>query len=84
MRLDADAILTYDHRLGEAVRSAGLDVIAPQHDKRALIQTALRVGTRWGGDSRITSGCILAGRVMCRPRDGTGPREDWTSRSSSA
>lgn len=29
MRLDADAILTYDHRLGEAARSAGLDVIAP-------------------------------------------------------
>lgn len=29
MRIDADAILTYDHRLGEAARSAGLDVIAP-------------------------------------------------------
>ncbi|MFT4084356.1 MAG: type II toxin-antitoxin system VapC family toxin [Nocardioides sp.] len=29
MRIDADAILTYDRRLGEAARSAGLDVIAP-------------------------------------------------------
>lgn len=29
MRLDATAILTYDHRLGEAARAVGLDVIAP-------------------------------------------------------
>ncbi|MBZ2198991.1 type II toxin-antitoxin system VapC family toxin [Occultella gossypii] len=29
IRLDASGVLTYDHRLGEAVRSAGLDVIAP-------------------------------------------------------
>lgn len=29
MRLDAVAILTYDRRLSEAARSAGLDVIAP-------------------------------------------------------
>ncbi len=29
IRLDADAVLTYDHRLGEAAKSAGLDVIAP-------------------------------------------------------
>ncbi|WP_353810432.1 type II toxin-antitoxin system VapC family toxin [Agromyces chitinivorans] len=29
MRLDVDAVLTYDHRLGEAARSAGLDVVAP-------------------------------------------------------
>lgn len=29
MRLDVSAILTYDRRLGEAARSAGLDVIAP-------------------------------------------------------
>lgn len=29
MRLDADAVLTYDSRLGEAARSSGLDVIAP-------------------------------------------------------
>ncbi|QOR69869.1 type II toxin-antitoxin system VapC family toxin [Ruania alkalisoli] len=29
MRLDASAILTYDRRLGEAARSAGLNVIAP-------------------------------------------------------
>lgn len=29
MRLDVDAVLTYDHRLGEAARAAGLDVIAP-------------------------------------------------------
>lgn len=29
MRLDVLAILTYDHRLGEAARSAGFDVIAP-------------------------------------------------------
>lgn len=29
MRLDAEAVLTYDHRLGEAARAAGLDVIAP-------------------------------------------------------
>lgn len=29
MRIDAVAILTYDHRLGEAAKSAGLDVIAP-------------------------------------------------------
>lgn len=29
MRIDAGAILTYDHRLGEAARSAGLEVIAP-------------------------------------------------------
>lgn len=29
MRLDAVAILTYDRRLGEATRSAGLDVTAP-------------------------------------------------------
>lgn len=29
MRLDASAILTYDRRLGEAARSAGLDIIAP-------------------------------------------------------
>lgn len=29
IRLDAEAVLTYDHRLGEAARAAGLDVIAP-------------------------------------------------------
>lgn len=29
MRLDVSAVLTYDHRLGEAARSVGLDVIAP-------------------------------------------------------
>ena len=29
VRLDASAILTYDHRLGEAARLIGLDVIAP-------------------------------------------------------
>ena len=29
LRLDADAILTYDHRLGDAARSVGVDVIAP-------------------------------------------------------
>lgn len=29
IRLDASAVLTYDRRLGEAARSAGLDVIAP-------------------------------------------------------
>ena len=29
MRLDADAILTYDHRLAEAATAAGIDVIAP-------------------------------------------------------
>jgi len=29
MRLDVEAILTYDRRLGEAARAAGLDVIAP-------------------------------------------------------
>jgi uncharacterized protein len=29
MRLDARAVLTYDHRFGEAARSVGLDVIAP-------------------------------------------------------
>lgn len=29
MRLDVEAVLTYDQRLGEAARSAGLDVIAP-------------------------------------------------------
>lgn len=29
MRLDVDAVLTYDHRLGEAATSAGLEVIAP-------------------------------------------------------
>ncbi|MBN9175945.1 MAG: type II toxin-antitoxin system VapC family toxin [Microbacterium sp.] len=29
MRLDVNAILTYDHRLAEAALAAGLDVIAP-------------------------------------------------------
>jgi len=29
IRLDVDAVLTYDHRLAEAARAAGLDVIAP-------------------------------------------------------
>jgi len=29
IRLDASAVLTYDRRLGEAARAAGLDVIAP-------------------------------------------------------
>lgn len=29
MRLDVDAVLTYDHRLAEAATAAGLDVIAP-------------------------------------------------------
>ena len=29
MRLDVEAVLTYDHRLGEVARAAGLDVIAP-------------------------------------------------------
>ncbi|GAA1369633.1 PIN domain-containing protein [Brevibacterium luteolum] len=29
IRLDADAILTYDHRLAQAAESAGLTVIAP-------------------------------------------------------
>lgn len=30
VRLDASAILTYDHRLSEAARVLGLDVIAPR------------------------------------------------------
>lgn len=29
IRLNADAILTYDHRLGDAARSIGLEVISP-------------------------------------------------------
>lgn len=29
IRLDVDAVLTYDHRLGDAARAAGLDVVAP-------------------------------------------------------
>lgn len=29
LRLDVSAVLTYDHRLGDATRAAGLDVIAP-------------------------------------------------------
>lgn len=29
IRLDVDAVLTYDYRLGEAARAVGLDVIAP-------------------------------------------------------
>lgn len=29
MRLDADAVLTYDHRLGEAARTIGLAMISP-------------------------------------------------------
>lgn len=29
MRLDVDAVLTYDRRLSDAARTAGLDVIAP-------------------------------------------------------
>lgn len=29
IRLDVDAVLTYDHRLGDAARAAGLDVFAP-------------------------------------------------------
>ncbi|WP_051191614.1 type II toxin-antitoxin system VapC family toxin [Microbacterium luticocti] len=33
IRLDVDAILTYDHRLAEAARAAGLDVIAPGREQ---------------------------------------------------
>ena len=29
IRLDASGVLTYDHRLGEAARTTGLDVISP-------------------------------------------------------
>lgn len=29
VRIDADAVLTYDRRLSEAARSVGLDVVAP-------------------------------------------------------
>ena len=29
MRLDATAVLAYDHRLGKAARALGLQVIAP-------------------------------------------------------
>ncbi|WP_328823322.1 type II toxin-antitoxin system VapC family toxin [Metallococcus carri] len=29
LRLDVDAVLTYDHRLAEAARALGLDVLAP-------------------------------------------------------
>jgi predicted nucleic acid-binding protein len=29
MRLDVDAVLTYDHRLAEGAREAGLDVVTP-------------------------------------------------------
>ena len=29
IRLDADAMLTYDHRLAEATRSLGIDVLHP-------------------------------------------------------
>lgn len=29
MRLDVDAVLTYDHRFGQAARAVGLQVIAP-------------------------------------------------------
>ncbi len=33
MRVDATAVLTYDHRLTEAATAAGLDVIAPDRDQ---------------------------------------------------
>lgn len=33
MRLDVDAVLTYDYRLAEASRAAGLDVIAPGREE---------------------------------------------------
>lgn len=33
MRLEVDAILTYDNRLADAARAAGLDVIAPGIEK---------------------------------------------------
>lgn len=36
MRLDASAVLTYDHRLSAAARLAGLDVIAPGRPEHAL------------------------------------------------
>lgn len=34
MRLDATAVLTYDHRLAEAAASIGLEVIAPSEGAR--------------------------------------------------
>lgn len=35
IRLDVDAVLTYDHRFAEAAASVGLDVIAPGAKSRA-------------------------------------------------
>ena len=37
MRLDVDAILTYDCRLAEAARAAGLDVIAPGQEQAGSV-----------------------------------------------
>ena len=40
LRMDADAMLTYDHRLGEAARSIGLAVISPGFTSADPAETA--------------------------------------------
>lgn len=40
LRMDADAMLTYDHRLGEAARSIGLTVISPGFTSADPAETA--------------------------------------------
>lgn len=37
IRLDVDAVLTYDQRLGDSAREAGLDVIAPGTSDGAVV-----------------------------------------------
>ena len=52
LRLDADAILTYDHRLGDAAQSVGVDVTAPGNRLEPLVgdrsgQHGICVNARW-------------------------------------
>lgn len=75
MRLDTAAILTYDHRLSEAARSAGRDVICARRGEHAL--SVLRRVWPLGADSSGSLGAAplprrILGAVAC-----TDHRDCW-------
>lgn len=95
MRLDVEAVLTYDHRLADAARGAGLDVIAP--GSISLRGAASRDQSGRGGLRLCLTSArsrFASSRRRCEPRVGrvgrrvgvgaTAARSSMASRSLAA